>query len=155
MDLTKVSLFKLYNQNTEVLPDQVDVGGSVSEKNNTDRKSGVTKEAEFGSSPDKIMPDDVTRGSIAVDRLSEWAISKNDRLSTVDGRPSQFRKSTTRNYNFNNDPTGKVNIPGNIRSSITVGDIGGSIAQGDVRGSIVNASGSLRPKTPGNKMVKR
>jgi len=147
IDVTKVSLFKFFNENTEVLPEVVETG-SVSEKVARARKSG---EGEFGNTPDQVT-EDYSRASISTSRLSEWALSKNEHLSNLE--PSRESIAAATRSKSKNAALSSIDL---YRESLTNGRISVSRSMttpnGDLRPSFISSSANLRPNTPAAKAI--
>lgn len=141
VDAIKVSLFKYFNENTEVLPDEIET--SVSEKvgkhGHDDHEAG-----NVGVEPVKER-----KSAEAVNRLSEWA--ETQRMSIADpvlreSLSPAHRASSTRKSHvdaLNRDSfisTGKIHVNHNL-------------AAGELRPSLVSA-GAIRPNVPANSNVK-
>ncbi|RYY89512.1 hypothetical protein EON63_00595 [archaeon] len=143
MDLLKVGLAEFFNEQTDVLPDQVETG-SISDK---PKKHGASKDLEAtGTEVDGLKEhEDFSRASMSANRLTEWAMHNDTRLSSVDHtRTSKAARNLSTNH------------PHLIRESMS--GMGGrmSVSQNipmarstDLRNSFVSAN--LRPNIPSNR----
>jgi hypothetical protein len=151
IDVTKVSIYKFYNLNLEVLKDAAEAGPvSISEKA---APKGLSSQGDSSSirSDAVTRPDqneDFSRGSMAANRLTDWAIQNNDRLSMVD----KTRLSTMRNTSTQRGPRSSNALRSTDRESefrISVSRSVTTGVSGELRPSLVG--GSLRPNTPANR----
>lgn len=146
MDLLKVGLAEFFNEQTDVLPDQVETG-SISDK---PKKHGTaSKDIESsGTEVDALREnEDVTRASMSANRLTEWAMHNNERLSSVDGIV-RASKANNRTLSSNHHPhliresmsgMGRMSVSQSVNMSRST----------DLRSSFVSAN--LRPNIPSNR----
>jgi len=148
LDFLKVGILAFFNEQTEVLPDQVETG-SVSDKPAKNHK----KDIEHGHDmPPVQQGEEFTRASMSANRLTEWAIQNNERLSTMEGytRPSQAghakpRMSSANMVTPDTIKQARESFAGRLSVSHAVPASSGA----ELRPSFIG--GSIRPNVPGNR----
>jgi hypothetical protein len=149
-------LFTFYNpltltpvyHHTEVLGDVEFTGsGSVS-----DKQAKHTTDEETGADLSNMgNEDDLTRGSMSSNRMTDWAVTNSERLSTMDpsarqsmsGRSNGHQSANMRNTAANQHV--RESLSGMISTSRTVS----AASQSELRPSFLG--GSLKPNVPGNR----
>lgn len=149
LDFLKVAILAFFDEKTDVLPDQVETG-SVSDK----PAKGHKKDIEHGHDlPSSNQEEEFTRASMSANRLTEWAIHNNERLSTMEGgptRPSQVGKMKPRMSSANmvtpdTIKSARESFAGRLSVSHAVPASGGA----ELRPSFIG--GSIRPNVPANR----
>ena len=135
VDAFKVAMFRNFDENLEVLPDFVmtDPHGPAHARG-TEMSARPTLEG-----PAAGRHESSARGEETTRRLSEWAISKDERISIM--RQSAVGKNPNRA--LSRTDTSRVSISGGT----------GAVTGGRLSAAGVTAGTTLRPYTPGNKTV--
>eukprot|EP01038_Epipyxis_sp_PR26KG_P007486 gene7486-10201_t len=147
LDCLKVALFTFFEENTNVLPDQVETG-SVSDK----PSKGGHHESDIESTPVETLVaahEDTTRSSMSTNRLTDWGLQQADRLSIA--RPSlsdpnkRSKRLSSANMQSHNSPNFRESLSGSMSVNANVA----AATSSDLRGSLIG--GQLRPNVPGNR----
>lgn len=173
LDVMKVMLFRFFQENMETLPDEVETG-SVSDK--PPRKTSVEGgDIEGGLSPmaaahiDGDGDEQVTRQSIASQRLSEWAAGRSGRMSSsevsaqsmsghsvfssnsgIAGQNPLGRKSRAHNHSTATYRSARESLQ--LSNRVSISSASSNAAANDLRPALL-LGGSLRPNVPHNKKL--
>jgi hypothetical protein len=136
IDMLKVGLLNFFNESTEVLPDE-EVTPKVKHEHGHDEEQGSSHpSAHTGAA------EDVTRASMSVNRLTEWALAhqtEEQRMSVMmDPRPS--RSAHAKSTNMENKLVresfgGRMSMSTSVHMSKST-DLRPSLSLGDIRPNI-------------------
>jgi len=149
LDFMKVAILNFFNEQTDVLPDQVETG-SISDKPAKKHSHDIEGGTALTSGE---KGEDFSRQSVSANRLTEWAIHNNERMSSVEGyvpRASQAGRAKPRmsSANMTTPETIKAareSLGGRLSMSQSVHAGGGA----ELRPSFIG--GSIRPNIPSNR----
>lgn len=149
LDSLKVAMYNFFEENTNVLPEVVETG-SISDKPSKQHKGhGHDIEATGG---EVTREEDVSRASMSANRMTDWAIQNNERMSSIDGhaRPSviakqqhQARMSSANMMSSAANKATRESMSGRISISHS------TMSTGELRPSFIG--GSIRPNVPANR----
>jgi len=151
LDFIKVSMFQFFEENTNVLPEVVETG-SISDKPSKGHKG---HDLEGGTEVDSsaLKEEDVTRASMSANRMTDWALANEVRMSSVDGghgiRPSQAAAHKNKRLSSAGMMSSDANRAAreSMSGRISVSYAGGTAHE--LRPSF--STGSLRPNVPSNR----
>jgi len=155
LDLLKIGLFAFFEENTNVLPDlEVSMSPqSISEKTAKHHAGDVESGSQLrGAKSVDMGGEDFTRASVSANRLTEWAISHSERLSSMDAsqRMSMASKSASLKSagmrNFEGNKHVRESLSGLIAAPRSVSAAAGS----ELRPSFIGGA-SIRPNVPSNR----
>lgn len=147
IDFVKVKILQFLDENLEVLPEEEIKPTPQVEMVDEDDLELKKKNEEY-----KNINESMTmRQSIAVDRMTNRAISTNERLSQLD--PSTARKSLIQQQSSRASRSGNSTTASD-RLSTASGVLNSSMS-GDLRHSLLNTSASLRPNTPATAALRK
>lgn len=144
LDAFKVMMYNFFRENTEVLPEITETG-SVSDKPPT-RTGG---DVEQGTEVDALVgshEEDLTRGSMASHRLTDWALAHSERLSSMDNvtRASMASRGKKASH-IQSLKDNRESMSNRISTSRSIS----AANAGELRPSFT--SGSIRPNVPHNR----
>jgi H+-transporting ATPase len=139
IDMFKVQIFNFFDENMDVI-DDIDFVQAPEHGHGDDiEATNITEDPE----------EDNSRASMAIERLTNYSIAKNERMSNMD--PNFVRESLA-----NNKSRAKANARvDTYRESISSGKVKlnggpGASGNGNIRQSL--SGGSMRPNTPSNRV---
>jgi len=143
-------MFNFFEENTNVLPEQVETG-SISDKPIKNHGHDIESSGAEVGSAGGVKEEDVSRASMSANRMTDWALANNERMSSIDpsSRPSQVARMNKR--------MSSANMLSNEANKASRESMSGRIS---VSQSAVNTSGSLsstyiggniRPNVPQNR----
>jgi H+-transporting ATPase len=148
LDSLKVALFRFFEENTEVLPDQVETG-SVSDKPHKGDHDHGHGDVEAGANLAETgitREDDYSRASMSTNRMTDWAIAHGANPDARQSMSKAGRRSSAAQVSVeHNKSVMRESLGGRYSLSHSVGLAHST----DLRPSFV--SGSIRPNVPGNK----
>jgi len=142
-----MAMFKFFEENTEVLPEQVETG-SVSDK---PAKHGHGHDIEATGTEVNEATEDTSRASMSANRMTDWAIQNADRMSVArpssvdaNGHKKHIRMSSANMMSHEANKHARESMGGRLSMSYNL-QMNKST---DLRSSF--ASQNLRPNVPGN-----
>lgn len=136
MDITKMYFYEtIFNENTNVLPDVEENAGSVSGRHGVDVEGGA-----------KDGADDEKKGDFQSNRLTEWALQNDVRLSVMTPQERESLANRVRKEGGQMRRISRTSM--SMSDRVSVSSSTGNAAYRD-RPSLV--SGSLRPNAPSSK----